>query len=43
MDDFGNFVCDVEHLFSGYDYGPFGVSRWQDQAEDLTDLEFFFI
>lgn len=43
MDDFGNFVYDVEHLFSGYDYGPFGVVAWTDQNVNMTDEEFFNI
>jgi hypothetical protein len=41
MDDFGNQLFDVEYLFSGYDYSPFGIVAWCDQATDMDDEEFF--
>jgi hypothetical protein len=39
MDDFGNFLYDIEYLFSGYDYGPFGIVPWSQDGTD-TDEEF---
>jgi hypothetical protein len=42
MDDFGNILFDIEYLFAGYDYGPFGVVSWRDDGTD-SDEEFHAI
>lgn len=43
MDDFGNLIFDIEYLFNSYDYGPFGVVAWRDQADDMDDEEFYAV
>lgn len=43
MDDFGNQLLDIEYLLRGFDYGPFGVVAWGDQAEDMEDGEFYSV